>query len=217
MNKKIHFSLVSLSFLCFLLFLGCSKNKDTFNKPAAYWYQEIMKDIKLNNLENADNHFSSLQGEHINSPLLPDAMLILGQAHLRAKEFVLADYYFDEYMKRYASQNNLDYIAYLKLKTHYSAFVNYSKDQEFLDNSINEVENFLAKHPNSPYYELAKTIQMRLVLGQNELNKAIINVYAKQHKKEAQKIYSDRIDQTLEAETKPTPSHVPWYVRIFNW
>ncbi len=213
MQRLTHFLVLAL--LVFLV--GCSKEKDTFNKPAAYWYQEIMKDIKSGNLENADNHFSSLQGEHINSPLLPDAMLILGQAHLRAKEFILADYYFDEFLKRYGTQDLSDYIAFLKLKTHFSAFVNHSKDQDFLENSILEAERFLEKFPNSPYYEMAKTIQMRLVLGQNELDRAIANVYAKQHKVEAQQMYLDRIDKTLDEETKPKPSHVPWYVLIFNW
>lgn len=212
------FSLLNpLLAVAFLLFVGCSKEKNEYNKPASYWYQEILKEIKTGSLESVDNFFSSLQSEHINSPLLPDAMLILGQAHIREKEFLLADYYFDEYLKRYGTRDVLDYIAFLKLKTHYLAFINYSKDQEFLDNAISEVENFLIKFPNSKYYELAKTIQLRLVLGQNELNKAIANVYAKQKKDDAKELYLHRIDQTLDEETKPTPSHVPWYVKIFNW
>ncbi|WP_233709955.1 MULTISPECIES: outer membrane protein assembly factor BamD [unclassified Helicobacter] len=201
-----------------MLFFGCSsKDKGEFNKPASYWYQEILKEIKVGSLENADNFFSSLQSEHINSPLLPDAMLILGQAHIYAKEFILADYYFDEYLKRYGTQDILDYIAFLKVKTHYLAFINYSKDQEFLENSISETEDFLIKFPKSRYYELAKTIQMRLILGQNELNKAIANVYSKQKKQDAKELYLNRVDSTLETEAKPTPSHVPWYVKIFNW
>lgn len=213
MRVLIYFLAPALLFL----FMGCSKEKDTFNKSAAYWYQEIMKDIRLGNLENADNHFSSLQGEHINSPLLPEAMLILGQAHLKDKEFILADYYFDEFLKRYGTHDLLDYVAFLKLKTHFSAFVNYSKDQDFLENSLLEAETFLEKFPKSRYYEMAKTIQMRLVLGQNELNRAIANVYAKQHKTDAQKMYLDRVDQTLDKNTNPVRSHIPWYVLIFNW
>ncbi len=200
-----------------MIFLGCSKEKNEFNKPASYWYQEILKEIKNGNLESADNFFSSLQSEHINSPLLPDAMLILGQAHIKNKEFVLADYYFDEYLKRYGTQSILDYIAFLKLKTHYLAFVNYSKDQEFLENVVQEAEHFLIKFPNSPYYDLAKTMQMRLALGQNELNKAIANVYAKQDKQDAKELYLNRIDETLQEDTKPIPSHIPWYVKLFNW
>lgn len=206
-----------ISLFTFILFFGCSSKDNEYNKPASYWYQAILKEIKVGSLENADNFFSSLQSEHINSPLLPDAMLILGQAHIDAKEFMLADYYFDEYLKRYGTQDVLDYIAFLKLKTHYLAFINYSKDQEFLENSVSEAENFLIKFPNSRYYELAKTIQMRLALGQNELNKAIANVYSKQKKSDAKELYLNRIDKTLEEESKPSPSHIPWYVKIFNW
>ncbi|CBG39557.1 outer membrane protein assembly factor BamD [Helicobacter mustelae] len=203
----------------FLVFLGCSskKEKNEFNKPAMYWYQEMLKEIKSGSLENADNHFSSLQSEHINSPLLPDAMLILGKAHQVEKEFVLADYYFDEYLKRYATADNVDYITYLKIQTHYLAFVNYSKDQQFLENAVIEIQNFLDKFPDSRYLDLIKTMQLRLLLGRNELNRAIANVYAKQKKPNAQKAYLDRIEQEIEDATKPTPSYVPWYVRLFNW
>lgn len=182
-----------------------------------YWYQEMLKEIKSGSLENADNHFSSLQSEHINSPLLPDAMLILGKAHQVEKEFVLADYYFDEYLKRYATADNVDYITYLKIQTHYLAFVNYSKDQQFLENAVIEIQNFLDKFPDSRYLDLIKTMQLRLLLGRNELNRAIANVYAKQKKPNAQKAYLDRIEQEIEDATKPTPSYVPWYVRLFNW
>lgn len=207
----------SIFAVMFLFFAGCSKDKNTFNKPASYWYQEMLKEIKVGNLETADNYFSSLQSEHINSPLIASAMLILGKAHQEAKEFVLADYYFDEYLKRYGTQDTIDYLTYLKIQTHYLAFINYSKDQEFLENSILEAQLFLEKYPKSKYADLVKTMELRLTLGKNELNKAIANVYSKQHKEEAKELYLGRINQTLEEQTKPIPSHVPWYVFIFNW
>ena len=71
-----------------VVFSACDKkDKNEFNKPAIYWYQNIIKEIKFGNLEGADNFYASLQSEHINSPLLPEAMLILGQAHIRRGVF----------------------------------------------------------------------------------------------------------------------------------
>ena len=111
-----------------IIFSACDKKeKNEFNKPAAYWYQNIVKEIKFGNLEGADNFYASLQSEHINSPLLPDAMLILGQAHMRKEEYLLAEFYLDEYLKRFGNAQNADYITYLKLQSRYYGIKNSSK------------------------------------------------------------------------------------------
>ncbi len=216
---KIYTYLKIVLFCAFVVcFSACDKKlSNEFNKPAAYWYQNIVKEIKFGNLEGADNFYASLQSEHINSPLLPEAMLILGQAHMKKEEYVLAEFYFDEYLKRFATATNSDYISYLKLQSRYYGLKNFSKDQEFFSTSLNEFDDFLAKYPTSRYVPYVQTMQTRFVLGQNELNKGIVNVYKKQRKKEAAQKYADRIDDELESSAKPIPSHVPWYVKIFNW
>ena len=70
------------AFMCLLfanlIFFGCAKKEVEYNKPASYWYESIIKEINFGNLEGADGYFSSLQSEHINSSLVPEAMLILG-------------------------------------------------------------------------------------------------------------------------------------------
>ncbi len=201
-----------------VLLVSCDqKDKNEFNKPAAYWYQSILKEIKFGNLEGADNYYASLQSEHINSPLLPEAMLILGQAHMKNEEYLLAEFYFDEYLKRFATMQNGDYITYLKLQSRYYGLKNFSKDQEFFSASLIEFDDFLEKYPQSRYIPLVQTMQMRFVLGQNELNSGIIRVYKKQKKQEAVQKYQERIDEALESEARATPSHIPWYVKIFDW
>lgn len=209
---------IALIFSILAILAGCAKNNvNEYNKSALYWYQNILKQIKFGNLETADNNYSSLQSEHINSPLLPEAMLILGQAHINSEEYVLAEFYFDEYLKRYGTPQNADYLAFLKLQSHYFAFKNQSKDQQFITDSIQNIEDFIDKYPNSRYIPYVEYMQVKFVLGQNELNKAIANVYKKEHKEDGVKKYTDRIDDELQSETNPIPSHVPWYVVIFNW
>lgn len=201
-----------------LLFLvGCAKSDAEYNKPAIYWYQGIIKEIRFGNLEAADNLYSSLQGEHINSPLLPEAMLILGQAHMNDEEYILAEYYFDEYLKRYGTIENADYIGFLKIQSHYYAFKNYSKDQDFILDTIQNINDYIVKYPDSRYTPYVGYMQVKFVLGQNELNKAIANVYKKDDKEEALKLYLERIDEQLQEETRPKSSHIPWYVMLFNW
>lgn len=217
MEKILRYILLSLC-VC-AAFVACSKKSKevVYNQPATFWYDGIFKNIRLGNLETADSFFSSLQSEHINSPLLPEAMLALGQAHLSNEEYILADFYFKEYLKRYGNASNIDYISFLRLKSHLFAFKNSSKDQQFMTDSIILIQDFIEKYPNSRYLPLVRDMEVRFVLGQNELNKSIANVYRKNKYKDAEQMYMDRIDADLEKATNPKPSKIPWYLVILSW
>ncbi len=203
--------------ICFFVACGNKENEAIYNQPASFWYEGIFKNIRLGNLETADSYFSSLQSEHINSPLLPEAMLALGQAHLTSEEYVLSDFYFKEYLKRYGNDNNADYISYLRLKSHLYAFRNASKDQQFMTDTILLIQEFTEKYPNSRYIPFVNEMEVKFVLGQNELNASIARVYEKNGQKEAEEIYKDRIEVELQEATKPTPSKIPWYMVLLNW
>ncbi len=211
---KIH---ILIHIFVTLLIFGCAKKEVEYNRPASYWYESMIKEINFGSLETADGHFSSLQSEHINSPLLPEAMLILGQAHMEKDEYLLATFYFDEYLKRFSSLENQDYARYLKILANFYGFKNYSKDQEFMTQSIAEARAFLQSHPRSRYAPYVEYIYIKFQLGQIELNRSIARVYNKQNKTQAAQEYLNRNDDALFVHFSPTPSHVPWYVRIFNW
>ncbi|WP_066389440.1 outer membrane protein assembly factor BamD [Helicobacter himalayensis] len=209
-------SFLSLLFPLFLLFSACTKKELEYNKPATYWYENILKEINFGNLESADSHFSSLQSEHINSPLLPESMLILAQAHMDKEEYLLATFYVDEYAKRYSSFDDQDYLGYLKILANYYGFKNYAKDQEFIARSIDEIVEYLDTFPKSRYTPFVEYIYIKFKLGENELNESIANVYRRKGKIEASKDYLSRNQEVLEG-IKIKPSYIPWYVRMFNW
>lgn len=204
--------------LCaFFVYSGCAKKEAEYNKSASYWYESIIKEINFGNLEGADSFFASLQSEHINSPLLAEAMLILGEAHMEKDEYLLASFYFDEYLKRYASFENQDYAHYLKILANFYGFKNYSKDQEFIAQSISDTQAFLRTFPHSRYVPYVEYIALKFELGQIELNRSIAHLYSKQGKDSAAEEYLKRNDEELFTHFNPKASYVPWYVRMFNW
>ena len=96
--------------LLIMLFIGCS-DKDAvkeYDRPALYWYKNIVKNIASSNFDKADNYYISLRSEHMRSPLLPTATLILAQAHMEDQGYIMADYYLDEYLKKYASGKKIE-------------------------------------------------------------------------------------------------------------
>ena len=67
-------------------------------------------------MDKADSYYISLKSEHMRSPLMPTAILMLAHAHMNDEKYRLANFYLDEYSKRYGEGHNREYIEYLKIK-----------------------------------------------------------------------------------------------------
>ncbi|NPA59281.1 MAG: outer membrane protein assembly factor BamD [Epsilonproteobacteria bacterium] len=195
---------------------GCSKSVDEYNKPAIYWYGRIVEYVSKGELEKADGYYSSLQGEHIGSPLLPEATMILAIAHLHYEEYLLSEHFLNEYIKRYATINEKEAAEFLKIKAKYMALPNPRRDQALINQAIREADRFKRNYPNSMYYSVVDTMQTRLYMADAALNESIADLY-------------DRIDKPRSAqfyrEIKPQPwikwdeinrANTPWYREWFE-
>ena len=192
--KSILFLLIALH-----IFTGCadkvkSTNDELFNKPAAFWYKEILKEVRLGNLDKADEAYTSLSSEHVASPLLKESLLILAQAHKEHEEYIMANFYVDEYTKRFARSKNIEYLKYLKIESNFQSFKKINRDQKLLLDTISGANNYINKYPSSPYTPLVNTMLTRLYLAEHMLNKNIVKLYKKTGKKKAAKIYQDKVD-----------------------
>lgn len=212
---KIANVLIVASLVAFMS--GCaSKDKEVFNMPATYWYEEIAKQIKSQDLEKADSFYTSLASEHIESPLLPDAMMMLANAHMQDEEYVLANFYLDEYLKRYGSKANADHVRFMKIKANYEAFPNTNRNQQLLIDTINQTKDFLARYPDSKFRPLAETILLRLELGEYFLDSNIKDLYSRVDKPEAAKAYDEKLKKSSLGEAKIVEPKIPWYRSWFE-
>ncbi|MDH4944565.1 outer membrane protein assembly factor BamD [Sulfurimonas sp. C5] len=210
---KLFFTSVSV----ILLFSACSsKDIDEYNKPAVYWYEQIINSISDGNLDKADDYYASLQGEHIGSPLLPEATMILAIAHMYDGEYLLSEHFLDEYIKRYANENEREFAEFLKIKAKYLSLPNPRRDQVLIQDAIKEAEAFKRNYPKSDYYALVDSMLTKLYLSEAALNETIALLY-------------DRIDKYKSAEyyrnIKPEPwinwneverANTPWYREWFE-
>ena len=213
---KYKTSLLASLLAMVMIFTSCSKEIDEYNKPAMYWYSKIVEQISNGDLERADGYYSSLQGEHIGSPLLPEATMILAIAHMYFEEYLLSEHFLDEYIKRYATANEKEEAEFLKIRAKYMALPNPRRDQALIDEAIQAGEKFKNNYPNSMYTEVVNTMLTRLYLAQAVLNETIASLY-------------DRIDKPKSAEyyrnIKPQPwivwedidrANTPWYREWFE-
>ena len=183
-----------------LLFSACSKDVEEYNKPAVYWYGKIINSISQGNLDKADDYYASLQGEHIGSPLLPEATMILAIAHMYDEEYLLSEHFLDEYVKRYANENEREFAEFLKIKAKYLSLPNPRRDQVLIQDAIKSAEAFKRNYPKSDYSSLVDSMLTKLYISEAALNETIASLY-------------DRVDKHKSAEYYRNIKTEPW----INW
>jgi len=202
-----------------LLLVGCSKDEEEvaeFNKPALYWYQQIGNSISAGNMDKADAYYISLKSEHMRSPLMQTAMMMLAVAHMDNEEYLLAGYYLDEYNKRFGGEKNREYIEYMKLKASFLGIKDVYKDQKLIMDSIGGTQTYLARYPGSVYTPLVKTIQVRLYMSQYLLNENIAALYDRTGKEDAAKIYREKNKGSIIEMADITPPEKGIIGKIFD-
>jgi len=215
MNKKI-INILCIASLVYI-FTGCaSKEQEEYNKPAVYWYNKMINQISNYQLDAADDTFTSLESEHRNSPLIPSAIMIIAISHMEDEAYTLANYYFDEYLKKYSLKKNADYIRYLKIKSNFLAFKNQFRDQELLTKTINETDLFIEEYKNSQYIHLVNNIKSRLLMAKAMFDKEISDLYSRVDKPKAQAFYAKRASENWKNIQEIEKVDVPWYRAIFE-
>ena len=200
MIKSIIFAII-FSFV----FLGCSHKESVnteFNKPAQYWYSKMIEYIKRGDLDKADDAYTSLESEHIGSPLVKEALMILQKAHRSEREYVMSKFYIDRYTKRFANANNIEYLRFLRIKTNFLTFTRANRDQKLLEDTIANAEKYKERFPRSPYNPYIDTMLTKLYLAELMLNKEIASLYRRTGKLKAAKIYEEKVNNSWLKNTK---------------
>jgi outer membrane protein assembly factor BamD len=192
--------------------VGCGGGDEAveLNKPAAYWYQKIVESIATHNSDKADEYYISLKSEHMHSPLLPTATLMLAQAHMGEEEYLLANFYFDEFNKRYADEAHYEYIDFMKLKASFMGVRDIYKDQKLILDTIERAKRYEMRYPGSRYAPLVNTIRVRLEMALYLLNENIAALYDRIGKPEAAKIYREKNKDSFvrQADIVPPPKGI---------
>ncbi|CAI6150079.1 MAG: Outer membrane protein assembly factor BamD [uncultured Sulfurimonas sp.] len=214
MRFKLRLLLVATSFILF--FNSCSKELEEYNKPAVYWYAKIIESISEGSIDKADNYYSSLQGEHIGSSLLPEATMILAIAHMYYEEYLLTEHFLDEYVKRYANSNEKEFAEFLKIKAKYMALPNPRRDQVLIAEAIAESEIFKRTYPNSMYYSIVDTMATNLYMADAALNETIASLYARIDKPKSAAYYKAIKPQAWIVWSEIERANSPWYKAWFE-
>lgn len=207
-------SLVAMALV--LLFTGCGKEIEEYNKPAEYWYEKMVSAVANGDLEKADGYFSSLQSEHISSPFLSEATMIMAQAHMAQEEYLLAEHFLNEYVRRYATPAGREYAEFLKIKAKFLALPNPGRDQGLIDETLKGVGMFKINYPYSPYLPLISTMETQLQLARGDLNEKIAQLYERLGKPKGAAYYRSIAPVTWIDPSNVVAADIPWYREAFE-
>lgn len=208
-----------LSASIFLLFVsGCAeKYTELYNLTPEEWYSQIITDIKDRDLESADKHYTAMSSEHVASPLLEQILLILSQAHASEEEYLLANFYLDEYIKRYGDNGSkTEFAQYLKIKANFDSFSQPNRNQKLMQDSINEIEKFLYIYPNTRYRPLIETMLTKFQLAIFHLNEQIADLYERTGREQSAEIYKQKIEESPLKDAQLIKPELPWYRKMFE-
>ncbi len=213
MRKKIF-----LFILLGVLFSACStkNNEGLYNLSASEWYKQIIKDLQDKDLEKADDHYNGMASEHIADPLLETTQIILAQAHMDEEEYQLAEFYLDEYNKKFGNSRNADYIRYLKIKAKFDAFAVPNRNQALMLESQKEIDSFLKDYPYTEYEPLVQTMLTKFNLAVFYLNDTIHDLYERTGHTQSAEIYQERLQESEFYHQSIIKPELPWYRSIFE-
>ncbi|WP_270986736.1 outer membrane protein assembly factor BamD [Campylobacter upsaliensis] len=204
--------------LIITFFTACStKNKDElYNLSPSQWYAQIIKDLQDKDLEKADTHYSGMASEHIADPLLEPTLIILAQAHMDEEEYQLAEFYLDEYNKKFGNSKNVDYTRYLKIKAKFEAFAVPNRNQALMLQSQQEIDNFLKEYPNTQYKPLVQTMLTKFNIAVFYLSSTIADLYNRTNRQQSYEIYQEKLQQSEFFKRSIITPELPWYRAIFE-
>jgi outer membrane protein assembly factor BamD len=148
-------------------------------------------EIGRNNLDKAGDHYSSLASEHFASSLLKEATLMMADAHIDKEEHLLANFYLDEYIKRYGNRENSDRVNFLKLIADYKGIRLPMRDQRLIMDTALKSREFADRFGSSELAIYALTLNTKIRLAQAELYASAAKLYAKNGKEKAAAMYGD--------------------------
>lgn len=208
--------------LLMVFFLSACSFKQTEKKPINYnlsaqkWYSLIITDLIANDMDKADEDYGSMSSEHVADPLLEPTLLILAFAHIKNEEYILADFYLDQYIKKFGNVENIEYIGYLKLKAKFDSFSGANRNEELMHRSVTEIKSYLKAFPNSPFKPLVETMLVKFKLCIYYLDQNIYTLYGKMDKPISQKIYLQRLKNSPFYGIKMLDPKPVWYKRLFE-
>jgi outer membrane protein assembly factor BamD len=132
------------------------------------------------------------------------------------EEYLLTEHFLNEYVKRYANENEIEYAEFLKIKAKYMALPNPRRDQALISEAIVDAKAFKQKYPHSMYYSLVDSMLTNLYLADAVLNETIASLYERIDKPKSAAYYRAIMPEKWIKWEEVERANTPWYKEMFE-
>jgi len=187
---------IFLPFIIFFVTSCATANKSISNnnikKDDKYIYSLIYKNIKANNLDNADENFVKLKTDFENSPYLKDAATNLAVAHMAKKEYILANFYLQEALNIDSSD---EFLKFLLNQNQFLAIVENKNDQNYLNRGLKALNYNKNLVFSRGYKILSESMYNRVKIDLAYKNLKVGELYKKMNKQAAYDLYAKKVKE----------------------
>lgn len=138
-------------------------------------YQKVLKneDVKAKydlaeryynegDFKRANRLFEQIAPKYVGKPQGERVMFFFANSYFNTKQYYLAGYQFERFIKSYPQSDKLQEASFLEGKSYYKMSPKYSLDQTDTDKALAKLQNFINTFPESEYFEEANNMAQEL-------------------------------------------------------
>jgi outer membrane protein assembly factor BamD len=156
--------------------------------------------IRAGHLARADEWYASYRSEHEESRGIPTAIVMLAQAHLRAREYLLTRFYLNEYRRDFPSGQERAGVEYLGLRSLYLQYRS-MQDDRIGAAFYAQAKAYRQIFPHSSYRAKVRKLEREMHRIQNKRYRDLARYYARIGKAKAAAIYQAKISDAGEVSS----------------
>ena len=159
-------------FAILLFFLSANVASSDVGLSPQEKYELGLRYLKRGNFTKALEQFNHIRNFYRDDPLAIDSELAIADLYFQKAEWDQARVYYDEFKRRYPSDERLDYVTYRLGLTYYKkAPKTPERDQRWTERAVSNWKNFAIKYPSSEHKDEVskKYIECRNRLAEKEI------------------------------------------------
>jgi len=126
------------------------KNTDTKEK-----YDLAQKFYEAEDYKRALRLFEQIAPKYVGKPQGERVTFFLSECYFKRKNYNMAGYQFERFLKSYPKSNKVPEAAYLGAKSYFELSPKHSLDQTDTDKALAKLQNFVNTYPDSEYFDSA--------------------------------------------------------------
>ena len=157
------FKLIGIVFFFFgiLTIYSCQSSPNKKISSAKYFLNKGIKEIRLNDPEQAKAAFKKVLEDFPNSKERIQSLLLLARTHYGNKEFQEAKFHFQKFIELYPTHREIDRAYFFRAMSDYKMIDLASRDQTFTQEALTNFKELVKRFPKSQFIDTAKLKQKK--------------------------------------------------------